>query len=405
MEHRPMKSVICLVSVVFLSVQSVAESADDAGEANLAARHAGMLVDRLVNPRFEEAAAAAGALCQYGEIAVPALQKAVRDPSHAELGLRAGRLLNRITKDYPSRQRVPDLNRKILAPIVEKNGKILNSQRWTANKTYRVMGDLSIMPGGALRIDAGTVVLLPAFANIEVEERAVLEIGSTDGARAVLTTVAEADGNPGRWGWLRVRGVGKLYKVDVRHSLGVQLDSYDCDIDDMAIYDTGTADTLIGFHHKNAALRCTRVGERGELGSVTVRDARGAGVVFDGQSVHCKKLDVSGARKGVVIFKGSPSIGDVQVQYAREEGLYVGWQTSPKIRTLQLDNCTVGALWRDRTGGEIGELSAVKSGAVGLWIEDQSSPKIHDVKISGSDGHGVYVRGRSFPVIDSVKGL
>jgi hypothetical protein len=72
-----MKSVICLVSVVFLSVQSVAESADDAGEANLAARHAGMLVDRLVNPRFEEAAAAAGALCQYGEIAVPALQKAV----------------------------------------------------------------------------------------------------------------------------------------------------------------------------------------------------------------------------------------------------------------------------------------------------------------------------------------
>jgi hypothetical protein len=398
-----MKKVTSLVLVFNITIQSVTEADNEITENDLRRRHAVVLVERLANPRFEEATDAAGALLQYGEVAVPALEKAARESSNVELRPHARRLLERITKEYPSRPKVPPFDAKILRKIEEKYGKITSHQRWTADKTYRLTGDLSIMPGGFLRIDAGTVILLPDFANIEVEERAGLEIGSTDGKRTILTTANEAEGKTGRWGWLRIRGAAKLDNVDVRHSLGVLLDSYQCHLSDVAIYATGTADSLIGFNYKNAALRCTRIGEEGKLGRITVRDAEGAGVVFDGQSVECDQIDVSGARKGVVIFKGSPSIENCHVQFARAEGLYVGWQTSPKIKNLRLNNCTIGALWRNRTAGQVESFSASKSGEVGLWIEEQSNPKIGDVTIRGSGGHGVYIRGRSFPVIDTVK--
>ena len=187
----------------------------------------------------------------------------------------------------------------------------------------------------------------------------------------------------------------------MRHSLGVLVDSYECFIHELHVYDTHAPYLLTDF--SGPALRCTRVGESGRIRRICIRDAAGAGVVFDGQSIACDRVEVSGVRKGVVVVKGSPKIDRLDVRFAREEGLFVGSQTSTVIKQLHVESCTVGALWRNRSGGKIESLSATKSGEVGLWIEDQSSPHIGTASINGSGGHGVFIRGRSFPKIDSVK--
>ena len=152
------------------------------------------MVERLGSGQFEQTIDAAGTLLHLGKLALPALQKAVVESTNKEVRTRAAHVLDRIAQYDQKRPMVPKLEMDSRRPTFEKKGKILGSEHWAANCTYRIAGDISIMPGAVLRIDPGAVVLLSNHANIEVEERGGLELGSMDGDPVILTSAAESEG-------------------------------------------------------------------------------------------------------------------------------------------------------------------------------------------------------------------
>jgi hypothetical protein len=143
----------------------IAVAAVVAQDAPADAKIAG-LIRQLGAGRFEQRAAAARALIKIGEPARPPLERAAREDANAEVRRRADDVLHQLNR----RRAAAILQARIeaaraqaeqvraarkqarallfdpakLPPVVEKQGALPASETWTAQKTYRITGYLTV---------------------------------------------------------------------------------------------------------------------------------------------------------------------------------------------------------------------------------------------------------------------
>jgi hypothetical protein len=100
------------------------------------------------------------------------------------------------------------LNSATLAPGNQVNVSGTVSGQWTNNNTYIVTGDMNVVPGQTLTIQAGTIIKFNSGCTFSVSGSVIANGYS---GNPILFTSALSSPAPGNWKWVRVTGEGSVF--------------------------------------------------------------------------------------------------------------------------------------------------------------------------------------------------
>lgn len=358
------------------------------------------LIRRLGDTAFKTREEASGALLKMGESARPHLQKAAQDSDDLEVRSRAVAILEQLDQQAIEKKRrelleqtlaarkdakTPAFDPARLRDLVEKKGKIKASEKWTADKSYRITGPLSVASGATLTVEPGVVVLIDGPHNIDVEKGAVLAARSNDaGKPIILTALAERDRKDGHWGQIVCRGSLQFENVQVRRSGGVRVMGAGSLLLDLGIFHTAGDALTVDKHH-------------GKHERLTIREASGNGLVFGPNTYPTiTKLTVSACAVGIRCNDSSyPTLTDVFVHDAKGQGVLLTEDSYPRLIQLTVVGCDTGLHITNGSYPRIKALSVMTCLRQGVLVDDNSDPEIEEVTLQSIEGTGMVVRGSS----------
>lgn len=391
-----------LLAVVLLSSLAMAQ---DSVEPSIAE-----LIRRLGAPVFREREAAMETLLKLGEPARTSLQKAVQETADLEILRRSEAILRQLDEQALNKRRrellektlaarkeakTPDFDPTRVRDLVEKQGVLKTSETWTAARSYRVTGPLTVPAKTTLTIEPGTVVLLDAGANIHIQKGGVLTARSKDASKPIiLTAVAERDRKDGHWGELRCKGSLQLEHVQVRRSSGVQVFANTTQLLDVGIY--RTAGNALSLQRNN-----------GKHERVTIREASGIGLEL-GEEVNptFHSLTVAACQIGIQFDLSShPTLTDVFVHDMKAQGMLAVGDAYPRLTQVTVAGCETGFHMTGGSYPQVKSLTVLACLQHGVLVEDNSTPEIEDLTLQGIGGAGLVLRGSSHARVGKITAI
>jgi len=360
------------------------------------------LVKQLGDDDFDVREKAAQLLEGQGEKARAALAAAAKDHPDAEIRKRAADLVQTLDRMAEARAvadklqalgqlATPPFDPKWVKPLVEKQGPITEDEAWTADKTYHIKANTTVAAGTAVTIQAGTLVLVEDGADFHVQAGGRLLADGTANRPVVFAAMAEKAGRDGHWGRFIPAGDVTLDHVQVRRGRGVVLRSDRATVEHLAVYDTdGDALTLAG------SVRAT--------GTVTVREATGAGLVAEGCHPTVGTAIVSRCKVGVVVKNGAyPTFRDLSVADAKEDGVRVKDGSYPTFEKGVVARAGTGMRVMEGAYPRVTSLLLADLTGDGVIVEGGSYPSLVKVEVAGAEGVGLRVTGGSYPYVGVVQ--
>jgi hypothetical protein len=349
------------------------------------------LIDELNSTTFGVREHASRELSRIGEEAIPHLRAAASHHRSPEVRQRAKTILDRLLDPYNRRPKVPPFDKSRVMNRVNRGGKINTKVVWTADNSYHVTADLTIVPPGKLTIEPGTIVLVDNGVSIHVTGEL---LAHSDKEPIVLAATANADDRNGHWGRLVLSGAGvtRLKNVEIRSSSGVHVSSTNaCMWENVAVYDT-SGDAV---RYENSA------GGGGYFArNLIIREATGAGILAHKGRREFHTVSISGVSVGVLAVDASPEITSLNIEYAREAGLVAMKSSRVEIKMGVFANCALAATFVDSSYGPLRDVT-VRACTTGVIVDKRSNPTIDKVTFESMppDATGLLVRGGSYPRI------
>ncbi len=355
------------------------------------------LVQMLGADRFEDRRDAAQKLLKMGESVGNTLEEVARSSDDPEIREQAIQLLRKL----PGKHRwitPPKFDPSRAKPIVKKAGEIAANETWFGDKSYLITSDLKVIGKAVVTIEQGTMVFVADDVSIEVDKEAAFVARARDHwDPVVITSDAERTGTDGSWGKLIVRGGLGLENVQVRKSSGIVYANElgrKLGMDGILILDTkGDALTF----YDNAS----------NLGEISIRNTDGTALVFErGSNPRLTRLEVSGAKKGILGNRGYLNADVISVSNVDEEAILLKSGDLYVAKTLSICKCSTamhfdGGSTGGSVGGTFNSVQVSDCAESGVLIT-HSNPVFSSLTIERGKKSGVHIAKESYPVIGSL---